>query len=301
MTLTAITRDGRTLSDTRYQPAKRLGGISVNDMPWDIQGDFSVMVSSTRPIIAALSHYEPSLGQGFISLGTPGDGGTDSYAVFSALDAQTTAQAVVFNPQNVAVQVRVDVAYASGSPGAAKTLTLPARSAVSYSASDLNLARGVGGFVRVRSNQPVATSLTVNDSSKGDGLSTQALSLASSRWLFGDAFMSVAGAGTVTIEHLSVANPNDETATVTIDLLYLDGTRSQVVQSVPPRSVRTTALHQVQSILTWGSAHDGRNWFAIDVRSDRPTITSLTHWDQNQLGGWSSLGTPLGPWRVNAV
>lgn len=142
--------------------------------------------------------------------------------------------------------------------------------------------------------------MTLNDPSKGDGLSTQALSLASSRWLFGDAFMAVAGAGTVTVEYLCVANPNDDTAMVTIELLYEDGTRSQVSQSVPPRSVRTTALHQVQSILTWGSAHGGNNWFGIDVRSDRPTIASLTHWDQNQRGGWSSLGTPLGHWRVNA-
>lgn len=300
VTLTAVTRDGRTLADTRFQPAKRRGGISVNDMPWDIQGDFSVLISSTRPIIAALSHYEPSLGQGFIAIGTFGSGGEDAYAVFSPLDAQATVQAIVFNPQSTAVQVRLDVTYASGAPGTAQTFTLPARTAASYSASDLNLARGVGGFVRVRSSRPVATAMTLNDPSKGDGLSTQSLSLASSRWLFGDAFMSVAGAGTVTVEHLCIANPNDDTATVTIELLYLDGTRSQVSQSVPPRSVRTTALHQVQSILTWGSAHNGNNWFGIDVRSDRPTIASLTHWDQNQLGGWSSLGTPLGHWRVNA-
>ncbi|MCC7464541.1 MAG: hypothetical protein IT480_19015, partial [Gammaproteobacteria bacterium] len=151
VTLTAVTRDGRTLTDTRFQPAKRRGGISVNDMPWDIQGDFSVLISSTRPIIAALSHYEPSLGQGFIAIGTLGSGGDDAYAVFSPLDAQATVRAIVFNPQSTAVQVRLDVTYASGSPGPAQTFTLPARTAASYSASDLNLARGVGGFVRVRS------------------------------------------------------------------------------------------------------------------------------------------------------
>lgn len=299
VTLTAITRDGRVLTDTRFQPSKRRGGISVNDMPWDIQGEFSILITSTQPIIAALSHYEPSLGQGHIAIGTQGSGSTDSFAAFSPLDLQSSLRTVVFNSGTVDAQVQVAVTYSSGAVGASRSLTLPGRTAVTYSAADLGLARGVGGNVRVTSNRPVATSVAVSDPAKGDGLSTQAAGSSATRWLFGDAFMSVAGAGTVTVEYLSVANPGDLAATVACDFVYVDGTRSQVSLTVPPRAIRTLSLHQNSSILAWGAAHGGSNWFAIDVRSDRPVVASLTHWDQNQLGGWSSLGTPASPWYSN--
>lgn len=296
VTLTARTRDGRTLTDTRFQPAKRRGGISVNDMSWDIQGEFTLSILSTQPIIAALSHYEPAMGQGFISSGSIGGGSADAYAPFGPLDGQSSVRTVVYNPTSEAVAIQIDVSYTTGATATVRSLSLAPGSAVSYSAQDLSLARGIGGFVRVRADRPVLTSLSITDPAKGDGLSTPVAGRAATRWLFGDAFMSVAGAGTITIEHLCLANPGGTSANISIHFVYLDGTRSQLSLVVPARASRTIALHNTGEIINWGNAHGGSNWFAIDVRSDQPMLASLTHWDQNQLGGWSSLGTPAGPW-----
>lgn len=74
VTLTAYGEDGTRYEITRPVEAHRRGGFNLHKERSLPDGPFGIMLHASRPIVAAISHYEIVSEQGFGAIGTP-DGG----------------------------------------------------------------------------------------------------------------------------------------------------------------------------------------------------------------------------------
>ena len=84
ITLTAYTADGQQITMTQRIGGQRRGGWSLDDDSRIPAGVFGMRLVASRPIVAALSHYEIVTGRGFGAIGTA-DGGALA-GVITAID-----------------------------------------------------------------------------------------------------------------------------------------------------------------------------------------------------------------------
>ncbi len=299
ITITARTPGGTTVSHQASVEALRRGGISFNDATWAPLGDFSVSITSSTPLVAALSHYEPGIGQGFISLGDPVAASTSGALPFVDPTLSTTERFIITNPGSQAASIRFGTQVEGrGETPSGGVRVIPPGGSIVVLGSQIGLPRGQRGLVRYSSDQAVSVLSSTSDNARGDGLGTTAISQRARKWAFADGYMPTDGAGTKLVEYLTLVNDNDTLARINVDVISHQVGKTTIRADVAARSTLTFNLHSREEVLEWGArnlADPGKNWFGLYVDSDLPIGASMVHWDMNQMGGWQSLGTPIGP------
>lgn len=280
---TVITRDYMVLGGYRR------GGLSVDGESWLAPGRFTITVTSTTPLVAAISHYELGSGLAAISLGDPAS--IMPAAVIPWTDSLADNEVVLVSHRADPMEVQVNVRADDGSLNQTRTVTIAAFGTIKLDRSWLNLPGGKRGVIYLASNGGFSASVIAREPERGDAIGVLAQNRAHTRWLFADGYMANASAGTLHVEYLTLYNGATAAAEVIVEYFLLDGTaRTRVVQ-IPATTARTVKIHEEAAILDFAAAHQGQTWFSVGVRSTTAIIATMTHWDLAQGGGWVTAGT----------
>jgi hypothetical protein len=276
----------------QIQPLRR-SGLALRNPFFGLQADsnYAVRLSSTSPIIAALSSYSTTDGSGFSSLGRPvsPDGATG----FPVIEYRDTTQnsLVLFNTSDnndVATTVQITYAGVNAAP-TVLNLSLDSRG---RQVVDLNANRPDGATsasVRV-TGAGIRSHVESVDATRGDSSVAAPAARAFTVWAFADGFLDSNTAGTVGFETIGLYNPGAQATNVRVRYLFNDGTFADRFVNVASGASGRVQLDQDDLILNHGQL----NFYSIMVYADTPVVASMIHWDLFQGGGWASLGTPGG-------
>lgn len=240
-------------------------------------------------IVAALSHYDLVDGEAFGVLGDPTGGSTFNVVPSFTSGSEVTGEIVLYNPGDSAATVTITSDYVTAPlPSVQVGRTINAGQTLVLRASDLSLAADVTAGVTIVSSAPLTG--VVLESQNGDANAIATQNTAASTWFFGDAFLNSAEAGLTYFETLSFYNPTSESIAVEITLFFNDGTTTGTVRQVGAGSFNNLRLHTFAPIID----RQMLNFFSIQVSSNLPIISSLTHYDLELDGGWTNAGAPLG-------
>lgn len=295
------------LTNIRTTQAFRRGGLSINDLPQLPDGVFSAVVTASQPLVAALTHFDPSGdGVGSATLGVPGTGQNIAILPLGNLSNSATETISFLNTATTAAIVTLIFSFEDGSsdltispPG----LVLAPNRRASFDPSSISALAGRSYTVRYSSGSTRIYAEAAHRE-RGDELASPLAYSAATRHDFAEGFMDPARAGNDLFETLSVFNPQipaiggtGDTANVTLRFLYTDGfivTRDFTVAA--GRRVDTD-VHSLAEILAQGA--NSRFFFSVEVVSDVPVVAQFRHYDLTlgnlqPSGGFATLGTQRG-------
>lgn len=299
--------DGSIYTFGRTIDAQRRGGWNVDaDMTAVPEGRYGVRVTSSAPIVAAISQYGRQTGRGYGALGQP-DGGALAGTI-SAMDfsnergfgdfppgpgedfpADGTLSILNLGPTEATIVLRF---LEHDSPNTTivppKTVRVGARSSVSLSMTELGLPTDRLFGVVYRSDVPVAVHGSVDEGLDGTGVvgATSAATI----WDFAEGFMNQSRAGGDVTEDLYLFNPTNTAAEVTIRFMTGLGVNVTITRTVGPLEIADIRFHETPEI------RDLQNqvFYAVRVTSTQPIVATMEHWDRDLGGGFSYLGMPRG-------
>jgi hypothetical protein len=296
-------QDGREVTITSPQiGANRRGGWAINDQAALPFGVFGAVLtaraanpadeSSNIGVVASISHYDTVRGGGWGTIGDP-DGGSTNGAMPSVTFAPGVESDVTFlNPTNAPVTVTITGKYIGVTlPDLRQTYLIQPRSSLFLKATDLGIAEGVAPVGLSYSTENVKISAITTHFRFGDADATGAGLAAGTRFWYGDAFMDGGTAGTRYFEFLNLHNPTDRDTTVSVRLIFLDGT-----SNVTPVLLRAGAFSivNIHDLPIFSTERTGLNWFGLELTANVPFVSTFTHYDLSLGGGWSANGVPLG-------
>jgi len=291
--------DGRAFPLVSTVGAGRRGGWNINEEASIPFGGFTVQVVSSEPIVAAMSRYDLRGGRGAGFIGTPGGGATAGVLPSVTFDAdnrgetdpELDAQSYIglLNTDQVhTANVTLRFLPLNGEPEVPDmTVAVPPQVRGGVSIRDLNLPPGQYG-IAYRSDIPITATSSVYQGRDGTGM--ESIIDASTRWEFGEGFMSPARAGKTVTENLNLYNPGGEAVDVTVDFSFSDGTVHTLTRRLEARAAATVAIHEIPEVAALG--YD--SFYGIRVSADEPIAASFEHWDDDLGGGFATPGTPTG-------
>ncbi len=298
VTMTAYQSNRSPIVVSATFSAGRRGGWAINDLPQLHFGVFSVVLSARaanpalaaqfKGIVASLSHYEQARGTGFAVLGDQAStvGSIPSFQQGGGVDSQL----VLFNPNPQPVTITLTGSYARTSiPWPSRTIQIAAFGQSVLNGSTLGILNAQPLGIRYSATAPV--SAVASQTQKGDADAIGGITNVGTRFFFGDAFISTGSAGTTYFETLSFYNPTAFTSSVSVKLLFLDGTSATIPVSINARGFAELRLHERPEIVQQRS---GDVFFAIDATSALPFAMEMTHFDLFFGSGWGTAGTPFG-------
>jgi hypothetical protein len=284
--------DGSTVTFAYSAAALRRGGLNVNAETVIPEGRFSVVATSTVPLVMAQSRYEAASGQGFSTLGDPSGGTTDLALPFVETRTGVRNQLSLFNPSAAsAAQVTISISYEGDLTGLVSevlALTIEPGRPRFVLLDEVPVVPGQRATLRISSDLPVSVQQSAGEDARGDATAA-APGGAGTGWLFADAFLDSATAGTVGLEYLTLTNPGDAEITVTVYVYSsAGGAPAALGVDLDAGESRTIDIHADPGV----PLATGLNFFSLGAFSDAPFVALLTHWDLFQNGGWSTTGTP---------
>lgn len=293
LTWTVFSESGQVFTRKATVGALRRGGISFQDSTWVPAGRLSVKLTSDVPIIAALSHYEILTGQGFMSLGESSDWSTGGVVPLADFDPSVPTMLGLVSTGPGESDATISIENASGAVVNAQTLRLSSNRGASINLS--SMIPNAGSYVvKINGAPGIVSAAWSNDTPRGDGLGFGTLARSGYRWAFADAFMTVAGAGTRHREFISIVNRESATTNVTVRYLFPFGQIRSFSRVLGPGQSATIAIHEDAQVLDFARARTQQNaFFSVDIQADRRISVAMTHWDLDNLGGWTTGGTPL--------
>lgn len=273
--------------------ALRRSGINFDAEAWAPVGRFAVVLTSNKPVVASLSHYETTTGKGFITLGEAASATNDASVPYADLVASSAMTVAIANAGSESVVVNLTVHEEGAAPRALVDRTIASRGRLSLTHLDLGLGLGKRGYVEVHATHPVAVSSSVDDAARADALGMPGATRAARSWSFADGFFLSATAGVQYFETLAVGNPLPVEQRATIEHLFEDGTVATTTIVMPAKSSQTISLHREAALLERGASHGGEVRFATVVTGEYAVLACMTHWDLFYQGGWATLGTPM--------
>lgn len=274
------------------QPGHR-GGFSINDIPQIKAGKFGVKIDAELPIIAALTHFDPSISAGYAATGLPALGTTSGGTAQGQVGLTANSEAVsILNLNASPASVTFTFAFANSS-AYRKTVTVQGNRRGGFVVSNLpNFPKGQPYSVTYTSTLPVTVNLPsyTKVGSSGATLTNQA----STQWLFGEGFKPVNS--TAVQEFLRVYNPASIDSTVEIAMNFSDGTSEVFRRTVPARATGNFNLFDFVTGYrsTIGTVPGIGSFYGIRVVSSVPVVAFFNHYDAFLGGGFGMLGTPIG-------
>jgi hypothetical protein len=278
-----ITRDYMVLGGYRR------GGLNVDGEAWLPAGRFAATVTTSVPIVAALSHYEPGSGLAAISLGDPAT--LLPAAVIPWTDSTSDNEVVLFSHRAEPMDVHVVIRSDDNAQSQTRIVPLPAFGVVRLDRSWLNLPSGKRGVIYFQSTTGFSASVVSREPARGDALGVLAQNKAHTQWLFADGYMANASAGTLHTEYITLYNGTTGVAAVDVQYYLLDGTSRTRTIYVATYSTATIKVHEESEILNFAAAHEGQTWFSVGIYAPASIVATMTHWDLAQGGGWVTAGT----------
>lgn len=317
VTLTGFDANGSTVDVTTTVGALRRGGLNINQVLNLPTGIFGAQViaepvdsandAEFQGVIAAVSHYELDDTAAWGIVGDPTAGTLNGSVPRLTQGDEVTSEVVIFNPNSFVTTVTLNGEYIRADlPALSRVLTVNPGEARVLTGEEL-------GFVR---NQPLGLTYTAtfpitvlgSQTQNGDADATAAATRAATGWFFGAGFMNSQLAGELYLETLSVYNPANTSAEVTIDLYFFDGTTDALTILVDASGFSEINLHEVlgkdfESNTNRPANFDsntvlgrpGLSYFSVEASSPSPFVITFTHYDLFLQGGWTNGGAPLGP------
>jgi cyclophilin family peptidyl-prolyl cis-trans isomerase len=301
------------LTNIRTTQAFRRGGLSINDLPVLPDGTFSAVVTSTQPLVAALTHYDPT-GDGFGSstLGVSGMGQNVAILPMGNLTNASTESITFLNTGTTAAVVTLIFSFNDGSPDVVVTppsLLLGVNRRASFDPSTVGALAGKSYTVRYSSGSSRVYAEAIHRE-RGDEVASPLAYTAATRHDFAEGFMDPARAGNDVFETLSIYNPqitvlggSGLAANITVRFLYTSpGTDPAVIvsktYSVNAGRRVDIDVHTLQEILDQGT-NNNRFFYSIEVISDTPVVAQFRHYDLTlgnlqPSGGFATLGSQRG-------
>ncbi|MDX2130999.1 MAG: hypothetical protein SFY69_02970 [Planctomycetota bacterium] len=305
VTLTA-SQNGQSISVTQRFEGLRRGGFSIDQLTQFPLGTFGLTVTAAAAnpsdqgafegIVASLSHYSISGDAAYSVLGTPVTADNPQGAALRgvitniAQGSTVSSEVVFFNPGSTTATVSLTGSYIRlNLPSFTRTIDIAPRSQVVLSAATLGLVADQPVGLRWVSSVPI--NALGGQTQFGDGEATQPATVAARQFYFGDAYINVEDAGQLFFETLFFHNPTALTNTVSIRLVFVDGSESTFTQTIAPRGFAEVKLHERPEIV---QQRAGRQWFAVDTSAPLPFIATMQHYDLFLGGGWATSGLPFG-------
>lgn len=298
---------------TRSTEAFRRGGLSIKDVTELAAGNYSLQITSTQPIVAAVTQYKTTGADkgGATQLGITGQGGTRGVLALASngdTGSSINDTVSVLNPNGAGAVVTLIARFDDGSADFTITgapLIIQPNSRASFTLPDADALRGKKfSIIYTSGSQKVFAStrhVEHND------VATNAFSYtAATRHDFAEGFMNGAPrAGTELFETLGIFNPNandifgtaDEVANVTIRFLFNDGFVLSRDFAIDAGENLFIDLHTYQPLLD--QVANNRFFYSIEIVSDVGVIAQMRHYDTTlgigqPSGGGSTNGTQRG-------
>jgi hypothetical protein len=282
--------DGTVTTFTRTVGALRRSGINFDtDDAVTRNGRFSVRLSSSAPIVAAMSSYDIQNGRGFGLLGDADGGSTTGVVPNISSGNGVDSSVALYNASGTTASVTITASYTQANlPDLVRVVSLNPGARRTYTLADLGVVAGQPVGLRYTSTQPITFS--ASEYKNGDGDASASATVASQTAVFGDAFVTPGGAGNTYIEQIGLYNPANTAASISIRFLFADGTVSNpVVINVAAHRFALFQVDQADAILNGPTPA-----FSTRIDSITPFVASFTHYDLFLGGGWSTIGAPIG-------
>jgi cyclophilin family peptidyl-prolyl cis-trans isomerase len=332
-----VATDGATLTTTFSLEAFRRGGMDVSNYAQLADGRYSVEITSDRPIVAALTHYNTSntlAKGGSTQIGETGNGasagvlpGGEVKTSVSGSDTTVTStdELSFYNVGSAAAVVTLIFSFNDPmTPDLTFTgnlsLFIPIGGRKTFDvSSDSGLRDTLAGKTysityRAANSVPVYATvlhLTKFSNTNTDNAATPFATTASTSHLFGEGFMNKNRAGVDLFETISVFNPNSAAfnapgleANVTVRFTFTDG--FVLVQDFVVASGRRgeLVLNNLQALKDQNASN--RYYYSIEVVSDVPVIAQMAHYDLTlggvqPSGGGITIGTQRNPILLSAL
>ena len=285
VTVTLLPESGPPIQITKTLEPHRRGGINIDANPAiGVEGRFGVVVASDLPVVAALSSYDFVNQSGYGVLGEPSAG---TFSGVIPLIDPFSSSILVMNTAIADSAVRLTYLSSTGQAPVTRDFVVGARSTLTLDPSLLNSP--LAGYVAVTFESELPVTVMATREANGDAEAMLAAGSAAFGFLFGDAFINVALAGTDYLETLALANPGSASASAEVRFVFVDGTTETISIDVAAGGLSVLDLHETDAIIDRG----GLVPFSIEIVSDAPIVAGMTHYDGFLEGGWSTLGTPI--------
>ncbi|MDX2148766.1 MAG: hypothetical protein SFZ23_14730 [Planctomycetota bacterium] len=305
--LTVFPESGGTFTFVQTVEAQRRTGWSVEDLPGVPAGPVSLRVTSSAPVVAAISHYELQSQRGFGTIGVVDGGATagiipsvefdDFFYEINGSDFDSgrprfaaSASVSILNPGNSPANVSLVFLPDDDSPEPlTQTIVVPAQSRRTFDVSELAQAGYVVGdslSALYQSDQPVAVTSSVNQGMDATGSISG--TLAATWWEFGEGYMSSTRAGRAVQQTFYFFNPTSARTTVTMDFIFTNGTAGTIELELAAFDMLRFAVHDEPVIRD--RAVD--QWYGVLVTSTVPITAMMEHWDGGNGGGFATFGMP---------
>lgn len=290
---------------TLVTPPYRRGGVSISEIEAIPNGPVATLVTSDRPIVAALSHYERGNGNGFGTLGVPGTGGSvgvlpqgnigatdDVRQYFTALYPRTS-------PTDPFTLVNLDMSFTDPNrPLQERSFRLDPDNRGGFDFTGLpEFNDGAGFSIRYDTLQSRRLYAHGAHYEFGDAIGLPVGTTAAASWHFADGFMDPSRAGQEVFSTVSFYNPYSALPnTVTLRIRFDDGSAPlERTFTLAPRGRLDVALHEFQPLLDDITANE-HFFFSLEVaaESGRMVVAQYSLYDVPQGGGFGTLGTPIG-------
>lgn len=267
----------------------------TDDVPAPLaDGVYGVVVSSTLPIVATLSHYDNTAGisAGEGTLGGTGGGSTVGVITEGQVGLNATAENLgILNVSGSTANVTFSFLFDDGSSyRAARTILNNSNVQLDVAALPNFPTTGRPYAILYTSNTPVTVSARSN--AFGQQLASYASPTAFSYWGFAEGFRPGDNTGHPgVVEHLRLFNPTDTEVTVEIGISYSINPTTETFRRVLP--ARTVTELDVDQFIT-GDRRASLQYYSTTIKAPTPIVASFFHFDRAFPGGFSTLGTSFG-------
>lgn len=305
VTLRGFDDSGQRFDLSHSVGSKRRSGWNITNSSSIPLGNFAGLLTSTGPIVAALSHYslDSSSGEAFSSLGTQNAGDTagailslefEDRLVGSSFSSSSSDTIItVFNPGQTTAQVQLHVlsrdTSSSSSPGQTTILSVDSLSRIQISLRSLGFSSAEHLSLVYESDAPVSVNARIERSSAVFGVASQPL--AATEWLFANAGIDrVDSNGRLRTEDVFIFNPTASSISVTVQFVFTNGQTFTQTKSLDPLQIENV---DARIFLIPGSLRDLS--FTVSVQASATVVAALEHWSApSSVGGFANPGSPAG-------
>ncbi|MBW2972029.1 hypothetical protein KY359_03255 [Candidatus Woesearchaeota archaeon] len=249
------------------------GRVSTVDLSKKVNGNFGMVITSDRPVVAGSRQYDSTFSAGAGALATP----TTDYVWHFAegySSGMVKTYLYLLNPDKREANVGVTLYYDTGEK---KTFNIhvPAEKHLRVDLKEKTMPEKRFGM-KVTSTVPIAASSVTYNKHFSAGSGGVGSTLAAKEWYFPDGYTSVEAT-----DFLNLVNPSFALAHYKATLYYDDGTTRVFEDTLDPQSKKMIMLNNY--------AAENR-WYSTAVESDVDIVAEVTHYDQTYSSGHGGVG-----------
>lgn len=290
ITMEVFYADGFTTSFTASLESMRRGGFNIDQMGSGLRdGTFGVKITSSTPIVAALSSYNLPRSGGDTMLGEAGGGATRGAMPGIRSGEGVVSNFSILNTNSSEATVNVVVSYARiDLPAVTRTIVVPAHATYTATYESLGLIAGQNAGVRYTSDR--AVTLGSFEYQFGDADWTNTATSATRSYVFSDVVIDPTQAGVNYVQRLSLYNPTSSAITVSTVYVFSDGTTTATTVRVEANDFAFVQVDQQAAVL----GRTGTASFGLKLDASQPFVSSLVTYNLLLNGGWGQQGQAVG-------